>query len=72
MLGLCDVACGRVSLYFHTALKAWDNAAAFLIVREAGGQVCRFDGTTADLLAPAAIAGNRDLVTRAVRLFQDA
>src|SRR5262245_49395466 len=44
VLSMCEVACGRTDLYFHTALQPWDNAAAFLLVREAGGRVAGLDG----------------------------
>jgi myo-inositol-1(or 4)-monophosphatase len=69
VLSMCDVACGRTDLYFHTALQPWDNAAAFLIVREAGGRVVNFDGVDADFLASSAIAGNVALVEEAARRF---
>jgi myo-inositol-1(or 4)-monophosphatase len=69
VLGLCEVACGRTDLYFHTDLKPWDTAAAFLIVAEAGGRVVRLDGTPAGLLTASAVAGNADLVGQCVRLF---
>jgi myo-inositol-1(or 4)-monophosphatase len=72
VLSLCEVACGRTDLYFHTSLKPWDTAAAFLIVREAGGQVARLDGTPAGLLAAGAVAGNANLVGQCVRLFASA
>jgi myo-inositol-1(or 4)-monophosphatase len=62
VLGMCEVACGRTDLYFHTSLQPWDNAAAFLIVREAGGRVLGFDGAEVDFFAPAAIVGNAGLV----------
>jgi myo-inositol-1(or 4)-monophosphatase len=70
VLGMCEVARGRTDLYFHTALQPWDNAAAFLIVREAGGRVAAFDGADADFRASGAIAGNDDLVEQCVRCFQ--
>jgi myo-inositol-1(or 4)-monophosphatase len=70
VLSLCEVACGRTDLYFHTALKPWDSAAAFLIVREAGGRVARFDGTRADFRDSSAIAGNDTLVEQCMRRFR--
>jgi myo-inositol-1(or 4)-monophosphatase len=70
VLSMCEVACGRTDLYFHTALQPWDNAAAFLIVRAAGGRVVGFDGADADFLASRAIAGNGHLVEECVRCFQ--
>ena len=38
-LELCYVAAGRVELYFEMRLNCWDVAAAFCIIREAGGIV---------------------------------
>ena len=54
VLILCWVACGRIDVYHHNGLKPWDNAAAFLIIREAGGVVWTLKGqeapfTTADV-----------------------
>jgi myo-inositol-1(or 4)-monophosphatase len=69
VLSMCEVACGRIDLYFHTALRPWDNAAAFLIVREAGGRVADFHGAAADFLASRAIVGNCELVEECVRYF---
>ncbi len=43
-LDLCYVAAGRVDGYFEVGVKAWDIAAGDLIVREAGGLVCDFNG----------------------------
>jgi fructose-1,6-bisphosphatase/inositol monophosphatase family enzyme len=38
-LGLANVACGRLGLYFHKYLHPWDVAAGLLLIREAGGEV---------------------------------
>lgn len=38
-LELCEVARGTADVYLLNGLKAWDVAAAVLIVREAGGVV---------------------------------
>ncbi|QLB13935.1 inositol monophosphatase [Bisgaardia hudsonensis] len=43
-LDLCYVAAKRVDGYFEMGIKAWDIAAGDLIVREAGGLVCDFNG----------------------------
>lgn len=43
-LDLCYVAAGRVDGYFEIGLKAWDCAAGDLIIREAGGLSCDFNG----------------------------
>ena len=62
VLALVEVACGRLDLYFHNFLKPWDNAAGFLIVREAGGVVKDFNGKDVNFLSPHAVAGNRIVV----------
>ena len=41
---LCYVACGRFDGYFEYNLNPWDIAGGALIVKEAGGIVCDFDG----------------------------
>jgi len=38
-LALAYAACGRIDLYFHHSLSAWDVASGLLLVREAGGEV---------------------------------
>ncbi len=44
VLIMANIACGRFDAYHNNGLKPWDNAAAFLLVREAGGVVERLDG----------------------------
>jgi myo-inositol-1(or 4)-monophosphatase len=43
-IDLCWVACGRFDGYYEFSLNAWDSAAGFLIVEEAGGKVTDFSG----------------------------
>lgn len=43
-IDLCWVACGRFDGFYEHKLEAWDSAAGFLIVEEAGGRVTDFDG----------------------------
>ena len=43
-LDLAYVACGRTDAYFEAGVKAWDIAAGLLLVREAGGRVCNYNG----------------------------
>lgn len=45
-LDLSYVACGRFDGFWEMDLHPWDSAAGMLIVREAGGVVSRFDGST--------------------------
>ncbi len=57
-LGLAYVACGRFSLYFHKYLYPWDVASGLLLIREAGGEVTRYDGKQACTDDAAIIASN--------------
>ena len=41
---LCLIAAGFAELYFEFRLMPWDYAAAGLILTEAGGHICGFDG----------------------------
>ena len=42
---LCYVARGAYDGYFHNDLKIWDIAAAALILKQAGGDICTFDAS---------------------------
>eukprot|EP00918_Siedleckia_nematoides_P011954 GHVU01026272.1.p2 GENE.GHVU01026272.1~~GHVU01026272.1.p2 ORF type:complete len:225 (+),score=38.51 GHVU01026272.1:557-1231(+) len=42
---LCQIAAGRIDAACEMCPKEWDMAAGMLIVQEAGGHVCDFDGT---------------------------
>lgn len=44
-LDLAYVAAGRLDGFWEFKLQAWDVAAGSLLVQEAGGMVCRFDGS---------------------------
>jgi len=43
-IDLCWVAAGRFDGFYEHKLNAWDSAAGYLIVEEAGGQVTDFEG----------------------------
>ncbi len=43
-IDLCWVAAGRFDGFYEHKLQAWDSAAGFLIVEEAGGKVTDFKG----------------------------
>lgn len=55
VLDLAWVACGRAEVYFEH-VYAWDRAAGSVIIREAGGSVCSFDGSAVP------IAGFHDII----------
>lgn len=57
VLIMTNVACGRIDAYHHNGLKPWDNAAAFLIVREAGGVVETLTGEQAPFTSPTLLMG---------------
>jgi myo-inositol-1(or 4)-monophosphatase len=70
VLILAWVACGRIDAYHHNGLKPWDNAAAFLLVREAGGAVHTLGSKDdASFTAAAMIAGNSDIVHELEEIF---
>jgi myo-inositol-1(or 4)-monophosphatase len=51
-LNLGYLAAGRLDAYFATSVCAWDVAAGFLLVKEAGGQVTSLTGGPCDLERP--------------------
>jgi myo-inositol-1(or 4)-monophosphatase len=68
-LDLAYVACGRSDGFFEAGLKPWDVAAGMLMVREAGGRVCDFNGSQSNPMDARAmhglqiVAGNQKLST---------
>lgn len=48
VLDLAWTACGRVDVYFEHVYP-WDRAAGMIIVAEAGGRVCSYDGSDVPL-----------------------
>eukprot|EP00386_Alphamonas_edax_P006550 GDKI01021180.1.p1 GENE.GDKI01021180.1~~GDKI01021180.1.p1 ORF type:complete len:298 (-),score=86.81 GDKI01021180.1:292-1185(-) len=44
-LDLCQIAAGRTDVYFEICPKEWDIAGGMIIVEEAGGHVCDYDGS---------------------------
>ncbi|MFL5339356.1 MAG: inositol monophosphatase family protein [Gemmataceae bacterium] len=57
-LNLAYVACGRFDGYWAFDNHAWDVAAGFVLVREAGGTVTRADGGPEDCFAADQVATN--------------
>ena len=49
---LCLLASGYADLYFEIRIMPWDYAAASLILKEAGGAACSFDGDSPSLFRP--------------------
>ena len=52
---LCLMAAGQAELYFEMRLMPWDYAAASVILEEAGGAICSFDGKAPSLSLPSLI-----------------
>ncbi len=69
VLTLAWVACGRIDAYHHNSLKPWDNAAAFLLIREAGGVVWTLDGDDASFTNNTVLAGTPKLASRCKAIF---
>lgn len=57
-LDLCWTAAGRFDGFYEHKLQAWDSAAGFLIVEEAGGMVTGFDGKRYNPYEPGILATN--------------
>lgn len=57
-IDLCWVAAGRFDGFYEHKLQAWDSAAGFLIVEEAGGRVTDFKGEQYSPYQPHLIATN--------------
>ena len=57
-MDLCWVAAGRFDGFYEHELHAWDSAAGFLIVEEAGGKVTNLKGDPYSPFQPGIIATN--------------
>lgn len=57
-IDLCWVAAGRFDGFYEHNLRAWDSAAGFLIVEEAGGKITDFKGNYYSPYQPQIIASN--------------
>jgi myo-inositol-1(or 4)-monophosphatase len=57
-IDLCWVAAGRFDGFYEHKLHAWDSAAGFLIVEEAGGKVTDMKGAYYNPYQPGIIASN--------------
>ncbi len=57
-IDLCWVAAGRFDGFYEHSLQAWDSAAGFLMVEEAGGRVTDFQGNYYSPYQPHLLATN--------------
>ncbi len=66
-ISLASVACGRSDADYEAGIHLWDMAAGILLVREAGGEVSRMDGSPCTLTQTDVIASNGYVHASAVR-----
>jgi myo-inositol-1(or 4)-monophosphatase len=57
-IDLCWVAAGRFDGFYEHKLQAWDSAAGFLLIEEAGGKVTDFEGSYYSPYQPHILATN--------------
>jgi myo-inositol-1(or 4)-monophosphatase len=60
-IDLCWVAAGRFDGFYEHKLNAWDSAAGFLMVEEAGGKVTDFKGNYYSPYQPHIVATNGNI-----------
>lgn len=65
---LCWVAAGRFDGFYEHQLSAWDSAAGFIIVEEAGGKVTNLKGDPYNPYQPGLIATNGLIHDEIVRI----
>ena len=66
-LDLAYVACGRVNAYLEKNVKLWDYAAGKVLIEEAGGIICDYQGTTIENeLETHVVCGNPSIVKNIV------
>jgi len=66
-MDLCWVAAGRFDGFYEHKLQAWDSAAGFLIVEEAGGKVTDFTGKAYWPYQPHIVASNGKIHTELLK-----
>lgn len=69
-IDLCWVACGRFDAFYEHKLAAWDSAAGFLIVEEAGGKVTDLTGNPYSPYQPGIVASNGRLHEELLKWIQ--
>lgn len=65
VLDITYVACGRAEAFLEKHIKIWDYAAAMIILREAGGEICTYEGDRLTMvMSENAVAGNKYALAR--------
>ncbi len=70
-IDMCYVAAGRMDGFWESKLHAWDTAAAWLIVEEAGGRVTNFSGGPFDMFGTETLATNGLLHRKMMKVLKD-
>ena len=65
------VACGRFEGFYEYGLNAWDVAAGALIVQEAGGKVCDFNGEDNFLFGKEIITTNASIYNEFLEVVKE-
>lgn len=69
-LDLAYVACGRLDGFWEQGLKIWDMAAGVLLIKEAGGIVCDFDGSENHLKSGNVVAANPAIIKQMLKAIK--
>ena len=69
-IDLCWVAAGRFDGFYEHKLSAWDSAAGFIIVEEAGGKVTDMKGDYYNPYQPGIVATNGKIHDDLLRIVQ--
>jgi myo-inositol-1(or 4)-monophosphatase len=70
-MDLCWVAAGRFDGFYEHKLQAWDSAAGYLIVEEAGGRVSDFTGKKYSPYQPHIVATNGNIHDELLKWIDD-
>lgn len=72
-LSMSAVAAGQLDLYVATQFKSWDLAVGYLLIKEAGGYICDFDGNQdieTIMKNQTIVAGNYKLKDQVIKLVR--
>jgi len=70
-IDLCWVAAGRFDGFYEHKLEAWDSAAGFLMVQEAGGKVSNLEGDVYSPYQPGIVATNGKIHDELIEVIHD-
>ena len=69
-IDLAYVACGRYDAFYEYHLKPWDVAAGTVLIRQAGGKVCDFNGGSDFLFGENYVGTNSDCHDEFMRVIK--